>query len=136
MSNAFVAPFPDPRKCPGMARTGPLGRTAGLLALRDRWARYKTRKPGWYRCAGKECRKDFTVTTGTVIERSHIPLNKWLMAFYAMNDSKKGTSVPISYIAPLASITSRLGSCATVSAKRHGVSVWKLPSSERNGTRT
>ena len=29
-------------------------------------------KPGWYRCAEKECRKDFTVTTGTVMERSHI----------------------------------------------------------------
>ena len=28
---------------------------------------YKTKKPGWYRCAEKECRKDFTVTTGTVM---------------------------------------------------------------------
>ncbi|MFZ0373735.1 MAG: IS1595 family transposase [Xanthobacteraceae bacterium] len=53
---------------------------------------YKTKKPGWYRCAEKECRKDFTVTTGTVMERSHIPLNKWLMAFYLLNASKKGMS--------------------------------------------
>ncbi len=53
---------------------------------------YKTKKPGWYRCAEKECRKDFTVTTGTVMERSHIPLNKWLMAFYLLNASKKGVS--------------------------------------------
>jgi transposase-like protein len=53
---------------------------------------YKTKKPGWYRCAEKECRKDFTVTTGTVMERSHIPLNKWLMAFYLLNASKKGIS--------------------------------------------
>lgn len=53
---------------------------------------YKTKKPGWYRCAEKECRKDFTVTTGTVMERSHIALNKWLMAFYMMSASKKGVS--------------------------------------------
>jgi transposase-like protein len=53
---------------------------------------YKTKKSGWYRCAEKECRKDFTVTTGTVMERSHIPLNKWLMAFYLMSASKKGIS--------------------------------------------
>jgi transposase-like protein len=53
---------------------------------------YKTKKPGWYRCAEKECRKDFTVTTGTVMERSHIELNKWLMAFYLMSSSKKGVS--------------------------------------------
>jgi transposase-like protein len=53
---------------------------------------YKTKKPGWYRCAEKECRKDFTVTTGTVMERSKIALNKWLMAFYLMASSKKGVS--------------------------------------------
>ena len=53
---------------------------------------YKTKKPGWYRCAEKECRKDFSVTTGTVMERSHIALNKWLMAFYLLNSSKKGVS--------------------------------------------
>jgi transposase-like protein len=53
---------------------------------------YATKKPGWYRCAEKECRKDFTVTTGTVMERSHIPLHKWLIGFFLMNSSKKGIS--------------------------------------------
>lgn len=53
---------------------------------------YALKKPGWYRCAEKECRKDFTVTTGTLMERSHIALNKWLMAFYMMASSKKGVS--------------------------------------------
>ncbi len=53
---------------------------------------YKTKKPGWYRCAEKVCRKDFTVTTGTVMERSHIELHKWLMGFYLMSASKKGVS--------------------------------------------
>jgi transposase-like protein len=53
---------------------------------------YATKKPGWYRCAERGCRKDFSVTTGTVMERSHIDLNKWLMAFYLLNSSKKGIS--------------------------------------------
>jgi transposase-like protein len=53
---------------------------------------YALKKAGWYRCGSKECRKDFTVTMGTVMERSHIPLHKWLIAFYLMNSSKKGIS--------------------------------------------
>ena len=35
---------------------------------------------------------DFTVTTGTVMESSHIGLHKWLMAFYLLSSSKKGIS--------------------------------------------
>jgi transposase-like protein len=53
---------------------------------------YKLTKAGWYRCGEKACRKDYTVTMGTVMERSHIPLHKWLMAFYLMSSSKKGVS--------------------------------------------
>jgi transposase-like protein len=53
---------------------------------------YALKKAGWYRCAEKECRKDFTVTMGTVMERSHIPLHKWMIGFYLMNSSKKGVS--------------------------------------------
>jgi transposase-like protein len=51
-----------------------------------------TGRAGLYRCAEKECRKDFTCTTGTVMERSKIPLHKWMMGFYLMNASKKGVS--------------------------------------------
>ena len=53
---------------------------------------YATKKEGRYRCANKECRKDFTVMTGTVMERSHVPLHKWLEAFSIMCESKKGVS--------------------------------------------
>lgn len=53
---------------------------------------YKTKRAGWYRCAEKACRKDFSVTTGTAMERTHIALNKWLMGFYLMTSSKKGVS--------------------------------------------
>jgi len=45
-----------------------------------------------YRCASKECRKDFSVTTKSVMESSHIKLHIWLQAFYLMASSKKGVS--------------------------------------------
>lgn len=53
---------------------------------------YATKKAGLYRCAEPACRKDFSITTGTVMESSHIPLHKWMMAFYLMSSSKKGVS--------------------------------------------
>lgn len=53
---------------------------------------YATKRAGVYRCAEKECRKDFTVTMGTVMERSKIALHKWLQAFHLMCSSKKGVS--------------------------------------------
>jgi transposase-like protein len=53
---------------------------------------YETKREGRYRCGARECRKDFTVTTGTVMEATHIPLTTWLMAFYLMASSKKGMS--------------------------------------------
>lgn len=53
---------------------------------------YATKRPGKYRCASKECRKDFTVKVGTVFESSHIQLHKWLLAAYLLCSSKKGIS--------------------------------------------
>jgi transposase-like protein len=53
---------------------------------------YKTKKPGVYRCKAKECRKDFTVMTGSVMERSHAKLTQWAMAFWMAASSKKGFS--------------------------------------------
>jgi transposase-like protein len=49
-------------------------------------------RKGLYKCRIKECRKQFTVTVGTVFEDSHIPLNKWLQAIYLIGASKKGIS--------------------------------------------
>jgi transposase-like protein len=54
---------------------------------------YAISKPGKYRCAEKKsCRKDFTVTTKTVIHSSRIPLHKWLQCLYFMTTSKKNFS--------------------------------------------
>jgi transposase-like protein len=52
----------------------------------------KAHRVGVYQCNENECREQFTVTTGTVMERSKIPLNKWLMAMHLMGSSKKGIS--------------------------------------------
>ncbi len=53
---------------------------------------YETKRPGVFRCAETACRKDFTVTMKTVMERSHIALHKWLQGFHLMTSSKKGIS--------------------------------------------
>jgi transposase-like protein len=49
-----------------------------------------TRKGGFYRC--NPCKLDFTIRTGTVFERSHIPLHKWLYAMYLLVTARKGIS--------------------------------------------
>lgn len=53
---------------------------------------YATKKVGRYRCASKTCRRDFTVMTGSIMERSHAKLTQWAMAFYLGAASKKGFS--------------------------------------------
>jgi len=50
----------------------------------------KATRPGVYKCG--DCRKQFTVTVGTVMESSHIPINKWVLAIHLMCSSKKGVS--------------------------------------------
>jgi transposase-like protein len=47
-------------------------------------------RPGLYHCG--KCSKQFTVTVGTIFEDSHIPLQKWLVAWYLLCSSKKGIS--------------------------------------------
>jgi transposase-like protein len=52
----------------------------------------KSARPGLYRCRAAECRKQFTATVGTVFERSHIPMHKWVLATHLLCSSKKGMS--------------------------------------------
>jgi transposase-like protein len=66
--------WPDGAKCP----------VCGL------GERITVRKNGFYRC--NQCKEDFTVRTGTIFERSHIPLHKWLYAMYLLLTSRKGIS--------------------------------------------
>jgi len=52
--------------------------------------RITQRKDGFYRC--NACKLDFTVRTGTIFERSHVPLHKWLYAMYLLVTARKGIS--------------------------------------------
>lgn len=65
------------------------GRSCGYCGTLEASSPIKGRD-GYYQC--KACRKQFTVMVGTVFERSHIPLNKWLMAAFLLCASKKGVS--------------------------------------------
>ncbi len=56
----------------------------------DEAERITPRKDGFYRC--NACKKDFTVRTGTIFGRSHIPLHKWIYAMYFLMTARKGVS--------------------------------------------
>jgi transposase-like protein len=65
------------------------GRSCGYCGVVNESSPIRGRD-GYYQC--NACRKQFTVTVGTVFERSHIPLNKWLLAAFLLCASKKGMS--------------------------------------------
>lgn len=73
--------WPHGPLCPHCGNADP----ARIKALTGR-----AHRKGVYQC--NECREQFTVTVGTVFERSKIPLNKWLLATHFMCASKKGMS--------------------------------------------
>ena len=50
----------------------------------------KSRKPQPYRC--RDCRKDFSVKTGTLMQGSNLGFQTWALAFYLMTTGIKGTS--------------------------------------------
>jgi transposase-like protein len=69
---------------------GPVCPRCGVMDDRITKLQGKSTRPGVYKC--KDCRKPFSVTIGTVMERSHIPLSKWVLAAQLMASSKKGMS--------------------------------------------
>ena len=56
----------------------------------DKHYRLKNQTRRLWKCA--KCRKQFTVTVGTIFESSHVGLDKWLLAFYLLCTSKNGMS--------------------------------------------
>jgi len=69
--------WPDGPACPHC------GKKENTYEIRGRTAR-----PGLRTCS--KCRKQFTVKVGTILEKSHVPLHKWLQAAFLMVSSKKG----------------------------------------------
>ena len=76
--------WPDGAVCPFC---GLVGESYRLKAKPDSKSPVRA---GVWKCGG--CRKQFTVTKGTIFEDSHIPLNTWLMAIHLICASKKGMS--------------------------------------------
>jgi transposase-like protein len=70
-------------------RLWPNGVTCPVCGLGERVTARKG-KPGFYHC--QQCAEDFTVRTGTVMERSHVPLHKWVYAMYLVVTARKGIS--------------------------------------------
>ena len=70
---------------------GPICPHCGVIGNATKLEGESTR-PGVYKCKERACRKPFSVTVGTVFERSHIPLHKWLLATHLLSRSKKGMS--------------------------------------------
>jgi transposase-like protein len=52
----------------------------------------KAHRAGLYQCNEHECREQFSVTVGTVFERSKIGLHKWVLAAHLFAASKRGIS--------------------------------------------
>ena len=69
------------------ARLWPNGPRCPVCGLGER---ITARKDGFYRC--NQCKEDFTVRTGTIFERSHVPLHKWIYAMYLLVTARKGIS--------------------------------------------
>ena len=67
--------WPDGPRCP-------VCRTGDNITTRKR--------EGYCRC--NPCKEDFTVRTGTIFERSHVPLRKWIYAMYLLVTARKGIS--------------------------------------------
>ena len=68
---------------------GPICPHCGVIDNSSR-IKGKSARPGLWFCG--DCRKQFTVTVGTLFERSKVPLHKWLLAVHLMSASKKGMS--------------------------------------------
>ena len=69
------------------SRLWPKGPRRPICGLTDRIGNHS---PGLYRCL--QCKEAFSVRTGTIFERSHVPLHKWVHAMYLLLTARKGIS--------------------------------------------
>jgi transposase-like protein len=78
--------WPDGPVCPHCQNH----KEKGIYKLQSKEGSKTKVRRGLYKCGA--CRKPFTVTVGTIFEASHIPVSKWLMAFFIICSSKKSVS--------------------------------------------
>lgn len=80
--------WPDGPECPHCRKDG--SECKDVYKLVPKKGSKNPVRDGVYKCAA--CRKQFTVTVGTIFEDSHIPISTWLMALFIMCSSKKAIS--------------------------------------------
>ncbi len=66
----------------------------------------KSMGPGWYHC--RPCRRKFTAAVGTIYERSHIPLTKWLLAATSHVQQQEGYERPSAWAHAWSALQNRL----------------------------
>src|SRR5262245_20289087 len=79
--------WPDGPVCPHCKNDG---KAKSIYTITPKAASDRPARKGLYKCGA--CRKQFTVTVGTIFEDSHIPIGKWMMAIFILCSSKKGMS--------------------------------------------
>jgi hypothetical protein len=79
--------WPDGPVCAHCANDG---KSKAIYSIQPKPDSKRPARKGLYKCGA--CRKQFTVTVGTIFEDSHIPIGKWLMAIFLLCSSKKGMS--------------------------------------------
>jgi transposase-like protein len=82
--------WPQGPNCPHCGAMDRLNRLAGVRSKPSKAHPEGVVRHGLWKCY--HCRKQFTVTVGTVFESSHVPLHKWLQAAFLLCSSKKGIS--------------------------------------------
>ena len=80
--------WPNGPICPHCQNTGNAAK--GVVALTPKATSKRPGRNGLYFCGA--CRKQFSVTVGTIFEGSHIPISKWIMAMFIICSSKKSVS--------------------------------------------
>ena len=75
--------WPSGASCPHCGAGGPYRLAPKAMSKRPG-------RKGLWKC--RACRKQFTVTVGTIFEHSHIPISKWLLAIHLLSESKEGVS--------------------------------------------
>jgi transposase-like protein len=96
--------WPQGPRCPvcGLTDEAVVVHSHGSCA--PRMNRITVRKGGYYRCG--QCKEDFTVRTGTIFERSHVPLHKWIVALGMLAECPE---VPSETLATELNVTQKTG---------------------------
>ncbi len=88
----LIKSMPDEQKCREYIAEQRWGKDRVVCPYCSHEKAYVVEGGRRYKCAGRGCYRKFSVTVGTIMENSNIPLVKWLTAIYLVSAHKKGIS--------------------------------------------